>query len=187
MPAFEHPLGSVTFQIRPEDFVNYNFYVSKSINKKRARKNMLMGAAEAAVAVVYTVATLVMKPEKINWLFIALAAMLLVMGVFNMLFFPFIFPKKLQKAANKVYAKSQYLQNPITLNFYEQGFEERACSVEGDVPWGDCTSLVEEEDMFVISLPKNRCVIVPKAVVKQEDIACVRSAFAHARPLIAQK
>ncbi len=184
MAEFHNLLGSVTFRISQEDFLHYNAYVSKNINKARAKKNTIMGIVEAVVAVLYMVAILVFSPDDINWLLVALAVVLLGLGVFNILFYPVLFPKKLQKAADKAYQKSRYMQNPITLNFYENGFEERSAEIDGDVEWKECEGLLEEEGMFLLHLSHNRCVIVPVHAISEEEAGMVRQIFEKVRPLI---
>lgn len=97
MAEFHNLLGSVTFRIQQEDFLHYNAYVSQSVNKVRAKKNAIMGAVEAVVAVLYIIAVFILSPNNINWMFLALSIGLLGLGVFNILFTPLFFPKSWQK------------------------------------------------------------------------------------------
>ena len=96
--------------------------MSQSVNKVRAKKNAIMGAVEAVVAVLYIIAVFILSPSNINWMFLALSIGLLGLGVFNILFYPFIFPKKLAKAAQKVYLKSIFKKPVSYKNLLPQCF-----------------------------------------------------------------
>ncbi len=177
METQREPLESYSYQITQEEYVGFNFELAEQSFAKQKKKAMIMGCIEIAAALLFLI-TLIMQPqEKNQTLYLALDVLLLVFGLYSVVFYRIVFPRQLQKAAVKQYEKNEYLQNRIQVDFYEDEVFEKSGDYENTLPYEELHGFEETDTLFKVMLTKTRCILMPKPEI--EDHERLRQLFAE--------
>lgn len=157
----------INYKIPLEDYLNFNFLTVNQTFKKQKKKAMILGTIELVMGILFLVSTLAMQ-GKIDLFIMILNIGLILMGLYSISFYKYFFPKSLKKSAMKQYEKNEYLQNTIHLGFYADKFVEQADDYSNDVFWEDIHSFRKSENLLMIMMSENRCVIIPKNQIPHE-------------------
>ena len=126
------PVWSASFLLTEQEFLDYNLLMTRLQRKKRRTQSFWVGLTEVIVSGAYLLFSLFMRESRVPLLMV-FAALLLILGLGNLFFTPFLIKRQLQRTVRETYEKSEYLNNPITLSFYEEGFLESSKEGSGEV------------------------------------------------------
>ena len=161
------PLAQVRYRISLEQYLDFNFSVAEQNYKAQRRKSTIMGIIEIAVGILFTLTLVMTEAEKraqignFN-LYLILGIVLVLLGLYSVVFYQVIFPKQLKKSATKTYNKSDYLKGEILLEVYEDHLFEESGTYSDSVAWGDTKGFRETPTMLQIMLGDTRCILIPK-------------------------
>lgn len=157
----------IKYKIPLEDYLDFNFLTVNQTFKKQKKKAFILGSIELVMGIIFLVSTIAMQ-GKIDLFIMILNIGLILMGLYSISFYKYFFPKSLKKSATAQYHKNEYLRNTIHLSFYASKFVEQADDYCNDVFWEDVHSFRKSENLLMIMLSENRCVIIPKKQIPQE-------------------
>ena len=126
----------------------------------------MLGIIEIVIGVAFLLVTL-FSQERANWVYSLLAAVLILLGIYGMLFYRYIFPSRLKKAARN------NTQEPLSakwveFRFYEDAFREISAETDSTVDWGRSSgSLHRPFDRLMLA--NRRCVIIPRTSIRSFD------------------
>ena len=98
-----------------------------------------------------------------------MAAVLILLGIYGMLFYRYVFPSRLKKAAKKQYAGNPYLQNEVEFRFFEDAFREISAETDNTVDWEEVQRILYTDHLIVLMLANRRCVIIPRTSIRNFD------------------
>lgn len=172
------PVRELRYQISREDYLDFNFSLADEDFHKQRRRSTLMGMVELVIGVLFLVVLLAQGGTNNFALYLILDILLLLFGAYSVVFYKLIFPKQLNKAANKQYDKNEYLHNTIELDLYEDRLLERSGDYENMMGWDEIYGFKETENLLMVMLTQKRCILIPKGqVAGQED--WIRGFFAQ--------
>ena len=161
------PLAQIRYRITLEQYLDFNRSVAEQNFKKQRRKSVLMGGVEMVVGALFLVSLLALEPQKQQQmpyfsLYLVLGFILILLGVYSVVFYKVIFPRQLVKSATKQYQKSEYLRGEIFVAFYEDHLFEESGTYSDSVNWDKTEGFRETPTMLQVMLSGTRCILIPK-------------------------
>ncbi|MBC8570633.1 YcxB family protein [Zongyangia hominis] len=146
-------------------YLEFNHLMVEDMATVKQKKTTIMGLIEVIVGALFLFGSL-FTGQKTSWLYPILAVILIVMGSYGLLFYRFIFPAQLKKAAKKQYAQNEYLQNDVELQFCDDTFREIAAATDNTVEWSEVQRIKYTDHLIAMILENQRCVIIPKTSIR---------------------
>ena len=166
----ETPRFTFTYQIGKEMFFDYNEKQLRANALKGHKRMRMMGVIELTVFVflVGSLANQAMQGNPPPLLYWALLLVVLGSGLFSIFYYPKFYPRKLRKASDSLYDQSSYLQNPITLHFYEDCMTEDSRGETHVAMYESMNGVVNLDGYYFFSIGDRHGVIMPKTVFADE-------------------
>lgn len=164
----QEALFTLKHQIDFDSYLEFNHLMVEDMAAVKKKRTMIMGLIELVVGLLFLCGSL-FTGQKTSWLYPILAVVLVVMGSYGLLFYRFIFPAQLKKAAGKQYQKNEYLQHEVELHFFEDNFREIAAGTDNIVEWSEVERVKYTDSLIVMILSSQRCVIIPKTSIRNFD------------------
>ena len=166
--AQQKALFTIRQRIDEQTYEDFNFLMVEDMVKNKKRQVKVLGIIEIVIGVLFLLVTL-FSQERANWVYSLLAAVLILLGIYGMLFYRYVFPSRLKKAAKKQYAGNPYLQNEVEFRFYEDAFREISAETDNTVDWEEVQRILYTDHLIVLMLANRRCVIIPRTSIRNFD------------------
>lgn len=164
------PLAQIRYRISLEQYLDFNHSIAEQNFKAQRRKSVVMGTIEVIVGILFVISLLAQETQKRQQmnnftLYLILGCVLIVLGLYSIIFYKLIFPRQLTKSATKQYNKSDYLRGEILVEMYEDHLFEESGTYSDSVNWEDTEGFRETPTMLQIMLKGTRCILIPKKQV----------------------
>lgn len=161
------PLAQIRYRISFEQYLDFNNSIAEQNYKAQRRKSVIMGAIEIIVGILFVVSLLTMEEYKREQmgnfiLYLILGCVLIVLGLYSIVFYKIIFPRQLKKSVANQYKKSEYLRGEILIELYEDHLFEESGTYSDSVLWENTEGFRETPTMLQIMLEGTRCILIPK-------------------------
>ena len=166
--AQQKALFTIRQRIDEQTYEDFNFLMVEDMVKNKKRQVKVLGIIEIVIGVLFLLVTL-FSQERANWVYSLLAAVLILLGIYGMLFYRYVFPGRLKKAAKKQYAGNPYLQNEVEFRFFEDAFREISAETDNTVDWEEVQRILYTDHLIVLMLANRRCVIIPRTSIRNFD------------------
>jgi len=163
-----NPRYRLTYAISPEDFTEASSFMGREASKKLSLRWVVMGSFFSIFGVsflLYLLFSTVIQERKLY----LLAAVLLLIGVYNILCYTLLYPRSLPIRALRVWRKSDYLQQPVTLTFYNDYIQEESANGDNRLQWQAVKLVRETPTFYAILFTRNSGIVIPKGKVPTEE------------------
>ena len=144
---------SVTFSYRYKDFEQYNLKRAAVYMAHQKKRLNIFGTVELIIAVLFGLYQWALGANKfLSYLW---CVILLVLGVFTLLFYPLFFESKLVRSLKNEFENNIYFSKPVTFIFTDKGIIENSAAGKGKVLYADIVSVEEIDTLLIVQL-KNK-------------------------------
>ncbi|MDD2955528.1 MAG: hypothetical protein PHD67_04335 [Oscillospiraceae bacterium] len=157
----------LAFRISLEEFTAFNLEKAEEMTAKKKKSSRLSGLLGTAVAVLVLI-WLLPQPN-FSRVILFLALFLLAFGVYQILYFPLLFPVMMRRSVQKAYGESRYLQNEIVLEFYDGYFKESSAEGEKKTRQKEVAAFSERPLYYQLDLKSGKSVLIPKKGLTEEE------------------
>ncbi|WP_040195456.1 YcxB family protein [Candidatus Soleaferrea massiliensis] len=158
------------FRVTLDNYIKFNLLLTKDTVDRAKKRNRIVGVLEILVGVVFLVISLLQENLQGEWLFTAISAIIIVIGVISLIYYPYIFPGQMRKAGKKHYMKSRYLQSEIRIQISDSFFREISLGNQTDIYWEEIQGIKDADTMYLIVLEEKRCIIIPKKAFDESSL-----------------
>jgi hypothetical protein len=149
------------------DYYYYNLIVYGETIRKKSRAQTAWGLASVATAGI-TLSVFFITSE-FQGIFLVLEILLILFGVYSIIFYPLIFPSRLKKTASREYRKNALKDKTFSLRFSDMGIEEKITS--GDrmrklFRWVDFRIIYVYDHYIVFVRREQRGIMIPSRALK---------------------
>lgn len=160
-------LFQLRYRIPQDDYYNFQWIMTEKSIVKTSRLTKGMGITVLLIAVVYFFLMITGKVIGGSLGYIILALIIL-LGGYLFAYHRTFYQKSLRKSIRRQYAHTPYLQNDIIIDFYEDRCEEYFGDTLIRNYWKDMTEFKISDELVIIMLNKNRCILIPKAQIPEQ-------------------
>lgn len=168
MEKAKSPLLTLKFEVSLPVYTECVLMLGRRLKTKNMPSFLVMGAfmsVGAVAALIYLNFHLNGGDGRLN----ALAGALLLLGIGNLVYYPVYFERLLAYRAQKNYDGSPYLNQPVTLRFYQEYFDEETGEETNRVQWTSVLAVHREQLYYLLRLTKDSGVIIPRTEVNAEQ------------------
>ena len=157
----------LSYQISQQEFEQFTICsMTKQFAQKIKRNNFIsiLKLIGAAVLVAYVSW---MRPQMtvIYWL----TALLVGLAIYSFFYYRKIFPWLLRRSAREGYRSSTYMQNPVTLRFFDNGFDEISQGSTISYRWQQFRRIVLLSELILLELEQeNRSILIPRQRIGEQ-------------------
>ncbi len=145
-----------------EDYVLFQKIMTAPRVKKEKKRTMIFGALEALFAVGFLISRFVMNGQASTMDYV-MAGILLLMGLYGILYYQFFHEKIVRKVLTKQYHKVDYFKNEITIDFYPNKFVEIVNGKENETYWHTVHQIQYNDRLYIIIFgEQQRCLLLPR-------------------------
>ena len=169
-------LYNITFTLNINDYYNYNKIVFSELIHKKQKRLTILGILAVTVAA-FVLSTFLITSE-LEVLFIALDILLILSGIFCIIYYPAIFSRVLKKTVIKTYKLKNLAYEKITLEFSETHITQ---IIQGENPqiitnnWQDFKEIFIYNDYTVLLLFLKNGVYIPSRILDKAYDAKLKS------------
>lgn len=163
-------LFTLCFRIPMEDYYNFHVIMGTENAKKSKRKTVLLGWVELIFGLGFLVSLLTTQTQG-GLFYYFLIAVMIVMGLYGILFYRFFYPRSMRRAVTRQYEKTPYLQNEVEIDFYANRLIEHVQDKEAVTFWHSIKELRETDALYMVMIENNRCLLIPKSQVGEQKEA----------------
>jgi hypothetical protein len=116
--------------------------------------------------------------NKFQLIFIILEMILILLGIYSVIYYPLIFPYKLKKAAKKEYINNMIDEKYFMLKFSDKGIDERIISDDvsnTSFEWSDFDRIYIYDKYLIFIIHAQKRIIIPSKVLKFKHDAELKS------------
>lgn len=167
---------TLVYRISEEELYRFHTWISRDQLEKGRKRGKIMALIELVFGAAYLVSILVTGQSStlINFL---LAALLMGMGVFGLMFQKYGFEKQLHKAVSREHQKNPYFQNDIVVDFYPDKCVERMGEKSQNTFWKDIQAVFSGDWAQIISMEGKRCLLIPTGGLGEEKTEMLKAYF----------
>lgn len=158
---------SLSYRLSVEEYINFNMTTAKKDFGKKKMKTTIMGAIYLVVALILVIVANG-NNSVLRDAMVLMSVFLFCFGLYSVTFYSILFPKALRSSAVKNFAKSNYLQNIIRLDFYPDRLVETSEETENSFNWTEITALKETSMLYIIELNNRRCILASKSAINDQ-------------------
>lgn len=149
-----------TYRLDIEGFRKLNEVIEKKVLGPSKKKTARLGYAQMLISAMYLFAIIATK-QSTNTFLIMLAVVIMFLGIYCVMYYPYFFKKKLNTVIEKTFAESEYLNNDITLRFFDEFCEETNYSDTREMKYGQMDE-VKTTDKYIMILVGKSGICIPK-------------------------
>ncbi len=175
----EKALAETTFRVSLEEYMDFNLSRAEALLGKKKKAFRLTGLLCLAVSLSSLVLLLAGQHKNLFLLFAAL--FVLAFGAYQIFYFPLLFPWMMKRSVREAYGQSSYLQNDVTLAFYEDCFTEASAEGEKKTLGKEIAAFKSCPLYYQIDLKSGNSVLIPKKALAAEDAERLRETYLGVR------
>lgn len=163
------PLLAISFKITPEIYEACLNMIGQRLKQKNMPRMVVLGGLISAFALGF-LGYLFFYLRIFDLPMVLLSILLLLIGIYNISYYSRYFRRLLHWRARYLYKRSPYLQNTVTLRFYDEFFDEQTGKRKNRVQWSSVKAVHKEEEYYLLRLTQNSGIIIPLAGLREEEI-----------------
>jgi hypothetical protein len=144
--------------------------------RKKSRKQTTLGMASVLIAGVGL--SVFFITSEFQTIFFAMETLLILFGIYSIVFYPIVFPKRLKRSAQKEYKKNMLSEKGFVVKFTDRGVEEIIIDQENAkkvFKWADFRIIYIYDQYIVFVRREQKGIVVPSRVLKIKHDAELKS------------
>lgn len=105
----------------------------------------------------------------------SLSVLLLLLGLYNLCYCPFLFDRAVARRARKIYESSPYLGQQVTLRFFSEYIEETSAENVSRIQWRSVLAVHREPLYFLLRLTQNSGVVIPCQELEDSELRALEA------------
>lgn len=159
------PLLRLKFAITPEVYEACSVMLGERAKARAMPRSIAIGCVFVAGAAGF-LAYLYLYLRQPEGLLVFLSFLLLLLGVYNLLYYPFLFSPLLLRSSRAAYRRSTYLAGQTALSFFDDYIEESSPRGTNRIQWTAVQAVYREPLYYLLRLTPNTGVIVPMSALE---------------------
>lgn len=162
------PLLILSFTVSPAIYQECVMMMGKRMKHKNMPRSLVTGGLFAAVGAAFLIYIFAYIHTG-NPVLVGLSVLLILLGVYNLIYFPLLFEKILLQGAARRYDAMPQLNAPVTLLFFEDCIGEVRAGQENRVQWSAVLAVHREPLYYLLRLTADSGIIIPRTELTQEE------------------
>lgn len=165
------PIYTLTQTTSFDTFKTLNHHLENKILGKSKKRTKFLGLMQMALAAIY-LAVVVIAKQKVQTFTLVLAVIILLLGLFNVVYYPVFFKKKMEHAVQSTYQNYPYLQEPVIYDFFDDHFVEITSEKQAQFSYHIFEQVQEDENHYYL-LSKQTGIHLDKAKLGEHGPALI--------------